>query len=165
MVSGLVASCSTLSFAGFVVVIEKLAELARRQGELLREHSLGHPQWYAENLVCVALRGRVMPTNFKAYDIESDEFGRVQVKSRVDGTDTSYDHNRTNFGKYALGAFDWGAVVIFTPGFRIDGAKLLQQKDLAPLVMAAGHVKWAAVQNHPNALDIKCQLVEIAGET
>ena len=145
-------------------MISKLADLSARQGDLLRSHRVGHPQWYAENLVCVALSGRLMPTNCKDYDIETPEYGRVQVKCRVDGTDTSYDHNRTNFKKYKPNAFDWAAIVIFTPGYRIDGAKLIRVVDLRPLVMAAGHVKWKAVREHTNARCIRDHLRLIAGE-
>lgn len=145
-------------------MLEKLERITRLQGELLRDHAIGHPQWYAENLVALALKGRIMPTNFKGYDVESPSHGRVQVKCRVDGTDSSYDHNRTNFGKYASGAFDWAAIVIFTSKFRIDGARLIALTAVAPLVRAAGHVKWVDVRNHPAAIDVTRQLRQISGE-
>jgi hypothetical protein len=145
-------------------VLENLKQLTQLQGALLRDYSIGHPQWYAENLVALALKGRIMPTNCRAYDIDSPSHGRVQVKCRVDGTDSSYDHNRTNFGKYPTGAFDWAAIVIFTPSFRIDGARLLTLSNIAPLVRAAGHVKWVDVRNHVAAVDLTKQLREISGE-
>ena len=145
-------------------MLTKLEQVTMLQGELLRDHGIGHPQWYAENLVALALGGRIMPTNCKAYDVESPSHGRVQVKSRVDGTDTSYDQNRTNFGKYQAGAFDWAVVVIFTPAFRIDGARMLKLPDIAPLVRPAGHVKWIDVRNHKAVIDVSRQLREISGE-
>ena len=106
-----------------------------------------------------------MPTNFEAYDIEAPEYGRVQVKSRVDGTDTSYDQNRTNFGKYGAQAFDWAVVVIFTRSFRIDGARMLSLGHVAPLIRPAGHVKWIDVRNHAECIDLTPQLVAVSGET
>ena len=109
-------------------MFDQLQDLAMMQGELLRDHRCGHPQWYAENLVAVVTRSKVMPTNFKDYDLESPDYGRIQVKSRVDGTDTSYNQNRTNFGKYELDVFDWAVVIIFTCDFRIDGAVLLKHR-------------------------------------
>lgn len=145
-------------------VFEKLQQATRLQGELLRDHEIGHPQWYAENLIALATCGRIMPTNFKAYDIESPDYGRVQVKCRVDGTDTSYDHNRTNFGKYSPDAFDWGAIIIFTPTFHIDGAILLTLGQIRPLVRAAGHVKWVDIRSHDSAVDISDQLRKLSGE-
>jgi hypothetical protein len=36
-------------------LFEKLKKLTALQGELLRDHGTGHHQWYAENLIAVAL--------------------------------------------------------------------------------------------------------------
>jgi hypothetical protein len=141
---------------------EKIENLAKLQGELLREHKVGHPDWYAEMLVCAALDGHLALTNNPKHDVRSDSYGTVQVKSRVDGTDTT--QNRTNFGKYKPGDFDFAAIVIFEADYTIKGAVLIQQSDVLELVRAAGHVRWGDVASHPRSLCIKEKLQKISGE-
>lgn len=141
---------------------EKIAHVAKLQGELLREHKVGHPDWYAEMLVCAALDGELATTNNPDFDLQSTEHGKVQVKSRVDGTDTT--QNRTNFKKYSPGAFDFAAIVIFESDYRIKGAVLLPMANALELRRAAGHVKWEDAQNHPKAKSISPRLKAISGE-
>ena len=141
---------------------EKIVEVARYQGELLREHRVGHPDWYAEMLVCAALDGQLALTNNPDYDIKCDSLGTVQVKCRVNGTDGN--QNRTNFGRYSLEAFDYVAIVIFELDYRIKGAVVLPLSDALSLMKKAGHVKWLDACQHPNATSIKTQLMEISDE-
>ena len=141
---------------------EKIAHVAKLQGELLREHKVGHPDWYAEMLVCAALDGELATTNNPAFDLRNTEHGMVQVKSRVNGTDTT--QNRTNFKKYSIGDFDIAAIVIFESDYRIKGAVLLPLADVLELRRAAGHVKWEDAQNHPQAESIARTLRAISGE-
>ncbi|MET0069968.1 MAG: hypothetical protein ABW096_07980 [Candidatus Thiodiazotropha sp.] len=141
---------------------EKIIEVARSQGELLREHQVGHPDWYAEMLVCAALDGELALTNNPDFDIKCKSHGTVQVKCRVDGTDTT--QNRTNFKRYKPGAFDYAAIVIFESGYRIKGAVTLPLTDAHGLMKKAGHVKWVDASSHPNAICIKAKLVEVSGE-
>lgn len=140
----------------------KLNMLAKLQGELLREHKQGHPDWYAEVLVCSHIDGQLALTNNPKYDVESENYGKVQVKCRVNGTDTK--QNRTNFEKYKLGDFDYAAIIIFQSDFTIMGASLIPQTDVLNLVRAAGHVKWDDIENHKNSICIKKYLREISCE-
>ena len=86
-------------------------------GKLLRNFGCGHPQWYAELLTACALDGIVQVTNNPSFDVLSSEYGRVQVKERVQGTDTT--QNRSNFGHYECGDFDWAAVLLFQVVLRL----------------------------------------------
>ena len=142
--------------------IEKIAEVARLQGSLLRNYGVGHPDWYAEMLVCAALSGELAKTNNRDYDIKCDTLGKVQVKCRVDGTDTN--QNRTNFKRYRPGVFDFAAIVIFESDYRIKGAVTIPLSDAHSLMKAAGHVKWADASAHRNAACIIQQLIEISNE-
>ena len=102
---------------------EKVGFLAKCQGELLRDHKIGHPDWYAEMLICAALDGTLALTNNPKYDVNCKPYGNVQVKCRVNGTDTT--QNRTNFKRYNKNSFDYAAVVIFESNYAIKGAKLI----------------------------------------
>tara|TARA_R110000868_G_scaffold411644_1_gene706666 strand:- start:530 stop:970 length:441 start_codon:yes stop_codon:yes gene_type:complete len=140
----------------------KLLQITRLQGELLREHKLGHPDWYAEMLVCAHTGGQLALTNNPKYDIETTDYGKIQVKCRVNGTDTT--QNRTNFGKYKQGDFEYAAIIIFQSDYTIYGASLIPQIDVLSLVRPAGHVKWIDVENHKNSICIKKQLKSISCE-
>lgn len=119
---------------------EKLRLVARMQGELLRDQGCGHPDWYAEMLFAAAFNGQLMPTNNPKYDMRTSRWGTVQVKCRVNGTDSA--QNRSNFGRYKPGDFDHAAIVLFESDYRILGAVVLSCSDVLSLVRAAGHVKW-----------------------
>ena len=82
---------------------KKIANVAKLQGELLRHHNVGHPDWYAEMLVCAAFNGHLAVTNNPDFDVRCECHGTIQVKCRVDGTDTT--QNRTNFARYEKDAF------------------------------------------------------------
>jgi len=143
--------------------LEKIKKLTKLQGELLREEKIGHHDWYAEMLVCSAFDGELALTNQPDYDILcSGTYGKIQVKSRVDGTDTT--QNRTNFGKYGVNAFDYAAIVIFESSYNIKGAILIALTDAHKLMKKAGHVKWSDALNHSNAVCIKDKLLQISGE-
>ncbi len=144
------------------VRLKKIKMLTKLQGELLREEKIGHHDWYAEMLVCAALEGELALTNNPDFDISSDYYGTIQVKSRVNGTDGT--QNRTNFKRYKPDAFDYAAIVIFQVNYEIKGALLLPLKDIHSLMKKAGHVKWSDVLNHPNTICIKDKLLEVSGE-
>jgi hypothetical protein len=146
----------------FMLKCEKVAHVAKLQGELLREHSIGHPDWYAEMLVCAALDGQLAPTNTRYYDVSCQSYGRVQIKCRVDGTDTT--QNRTNFGKYKVNDFEHAAIVIFEKNYKIKGAVILPVLKVLALVRAAGHVKWDDVRRDSSAICIAAKLKSISGE-
>lgn len=141
---------------------EKLRALARLHGDLLRNHGIGHPQWYAETLVAAAFDGTIERTNSPKLDVRTPQWGRVQVKSRVRGTDGA--QNRVNFGKYGVGDFDHAAVVLFAEDYRIVSAVILDCANVLPLVMAAGHVPLANAVAHACAVDIAAALRDVGGE-
>jgi hypothetical protein len=136
-----------------VVTHQKIALVAKLQGELLRECGSGHPEWYAEMLFAAAFDGQLMPTNHPNFDMRTEQWGTVQVKCRVDGTDTT--QNRANFGGYSIGEFDHACIVLFERGYRIKGAVILPCGDVLSLVRPAGHVKWVDASGHPKAVSVK----------
>ena len=142
--------------------LNKIRTLTKLQGELLREETIGHHDWYAEMLVCSALDGELALTNQPDYDILCSKYGKVQVKSRVDGTDGT--QNRTNFKRYGENAFDYAAIIVFESNYKIKGALLIPLKDAHSLMKKAGHVKWSDAINHSNAICIKNRLLKISGE-
>ena len=147
----------------YTMKLKKIKQVTKLQGELLREEKIGHHDWYAEMLVCSALEGQLAMTNQPNYDILcSAPYNKVQVKSRVDGTDGI--QNRTNFKRYKPDAFNYAAIVIFRANYKIKGAILLPLKDAHSLMKKAGHVKWGDALNHKNAICIKDKLLEVSGE-
>ena len=142
---------------------EEISQLARLQGEMLRKYKVGHPEWYAEMLVCAAYDGQLALTNCPGHDLTCDRFGRVQVKCRVRGTDGVA--HRVNFRKYKPEDFDHAAIVIFEPDFRIMDAVVLPVTDTLGLMRAAGHVSWQPASTHTNAISIREPLVAVSCET
>lgn len=142
--------------------IEKLRQIARLQGELLRDGRCGHPDWYAEMLFAAAFNGTLMPTNHPKYDMKTEQWGSVQVKCRVNGTDTT--QNRSKFAKYKVGDFDHAAIVLFEGDFRIRGAVVLSCTDVLALVRRAGHVKWSDASTHTKAISVLDDLRAVSGE-
>jgi hypothetical protein len=142
--------------------LEKIIQVAKLQGELLREHHIGHPEWYAEMLVCAALDGQLALTNTPKYDVSCLLYGKVQVKCRVDGTDAT--QNRTNFGKYKVGDFEHAAIVIFESNYKIKGAVILPETNVLALVRRHGHVTWKDARSNSSARCIAAQLKAISGE-
>jgi len=145
-----------------VIAEAKLATLARLQGEILRQCGSGHPEWYAETLFAAAYDGVLAPTNHPSFDMRTERWGTVQVKCRVDGTDTT--QNRANFKNYRIGDFDHAGIVLFERTFHIKGAVVLPCVDVLSLVRPAGHVKWQDAASHPRAIVVTSQLRAISGE-
>src|SRR5439155_19303211 len=137
-------------------------ELAKRLGALLRDFRTGHPQWYAELLVAAALDGVIQSTNNPKFDILTPEFGRVEVKNRVDGTDGV--QNRVNFGRYAVDDFDHAAIVILASNYCVKEAILLPCRSTLALVRPHGHVKWSDAAAQEDAVIITEQLQRISCE-
>ncbi|MCO6413212.1 MAG: hypothetical protein J5I92_10745 [Thiogranum sp.] len=142
---------------------QKIAKVARLQGELLREHQTGHPDWYAEMLVCAHVDGQLASTNNPKYDLQCERYGKIQVKCRVDGTDGN--QNRTNFGKYQPNDFDFAAVLILNRDYTVRGARLIPQADVLSLVRASGHVRWSDIEISTRSLCIRRALMCISGES
>lgn len=140
----------------------KITNVVKLQGELLRQHKVGHPDWYAEMLVCAAFDGELALTNNPDFDVQCERYGTIQVKCRVDGTDTN--QNRTNFKRYKRGAFDHAAIVIFESNYLLKGAVLIPIIDVLSLRRAAGHVKWGDVKSHDNSICILKDLKSVSGE-
>ncbi len=137
-------------------------DVAKRLGILLRTYHTGHPQWYAELLVAGALQGLIQPTNNPKFDLLTPDYGRVEVKNRVDGTDTT--QNRTNFGRYCTGDFDHAAIVILASDYRIKAGILLPCESTLRLVRPHGHVKWEDAATRAEAIDITATLRRVSGE-
>jgi hypothetical protein len=138
------------------------ADVARRLGLLLRQYGTGHPQWYAELLVAAALQGLIQPTNNPKFDVLTPKYGRVEVKNRIDGTDST--QNRSNFGRYCPSDFDYAAIVILTKDYLIKSGILLPCAAALKLVRPHGHVKWADAYGHCEAIDITARLQKVSGE-
>jgi hypothetical protein len=141
---------------------EETIDVTQRLGRLLRDYRVGHPQWYAELLVAAALDGETQPTNHPKFDVLAPVYGRVEVKNRVDGTDST--QNRTNFGRYCDGDFDHAAIIVFTPTYLVKCGIILPCTSVLPLVRPHGHVPWANAARHPDAQDITDQLRRVSGE-
>lgn len=141
---------------------ETIALVAKLQGELLRECGSGHPEWYAEMLFAAAFSGQLMPTNYPGFDMRTERWGTVQVKCRVDGTDST--QNRANFRGYSVGEFDHVCIVLFERTFRIKGAVVLPCAEVLSLVRPAGHVKWVDAMAHAGAIDVTSDLRAVSGE-
>jgi hypothetical protein len=103
-------------------------ELMRRLSDLrkeLREHGIRDASDYAEVLVAEALTGQRLSNRVnRGHDILTQLYGRVEVKCRQLPPDDRVEE-RVEIKSSKEDGFEFLAVVIFQPDFRIKGAVMV----------------------------------------
>jgi hypothetical protein len=110
-----------------------------------RYDSISH-QLLAELLVAIATDGEVIGGNKRGSDVLSPSFGRVEVKSRILGTDGAFP--RISLKPHNLDKSDWITAVRWTRGFEFYDAVALPKTAAMSLFAGrliegkASHVAW-----------------------
>lgn len=124
----------------------------------MRRHSVISLDKLAEMLTALCTGGTVAERNAKGHDIVSPEYGRIEVKSRVLGTDGAFP--RVTLTPNKLAGSDSFMAVRWDANYRIHAAVMLNAGAVRPLydarVQTSGkcaHIAWGAWKNAPGAID------------
>ncbi len=139
------------------------ANEARRLGKLLREHGEVTISAFAEALFAAAFDGKRMSRGNRNFDLDCARFGKVEVRTRVLGTDGEYP--RITLRKSPDGQFDHLAAVRLNETLGLWKASVLPTLALRPLYdvrkqkNGLAHIDWSDFCADPKAIDITADLM------
>jgi hypothetical protein len=122
-----------------------------------RYDSISH-QLLAELVVAIATDGEVFGGNKRGSDVLSPSFGRIEVKSRILGTDGAFP--RISLKPHNLEKSDWIAAVRWTRSFEFYDAIALPKTAAASLFAGrmiegkVAHVGWQSWAAAPAAVSL-----------
>lgn len=122
-----------------------------------RYGSISH-QLLAELVIAIATDGEVVGGNNRGSDVVSPSFGKIEVKSRILGTDGPLP--RVSLKPHNLEKADWITAVRWTRGFEFHDAVALPKASAVSLFtgrMAVGkatHVSWQSWIAAPAAISL-----------
>lgn len=122
-----------------------------------RYDSISH-QLLAELVVAIATEGEVIGGNKRGSDVLSPSFGRIEVKSRILGTDGAFP--RISLKPHNLEKSDWITAVRWTRTFEFYDAVALPKTIAASLFAGrliegkAAHVAWQSWIGAPAAVSL-----------
>ncbi len=139
-----------------------MAEAVRLFG-LLRTHGEVTKDAFCENLVAAALGGTLMSRGNKGFDVRHPALGRIEVRSRMLGTDG--DKPRITLRCDPVEACDWLVAVRITPDFRLHEGWMFAARSLQRLYARyrraknpVAHVPWNVAVALEGADDITGRL-------
>lgn len=112
---------------------------------IARYDSISH-QLLSELLVAIATGGEVVGGNNRGSDVFSPQYGKIEVKSRILGTDGEFP--RISLKQHNLDKADWFVAVRWTKRFEFHDAVALPKSAVLPLFdgrMVGGkvaHTSW-----------------------
>lgn len=122
-----------------------------------RYDSISH-QLLSELLVAIATGGEVVGGNNRGSDVFSPEYGKIEVKSRILGTDGEFP--RISLKQHNLDKADWFVAVRWTKRFEFHDAVALPKIAVLPLFegkMAGGkvaHASWKSWLAAPGSVSL-----------
>jgi hypothetical protein len=127
----------------------KLLANATRQELMLRlmvEHGIRSVSDYAEQIVADALGGMRQSSGVnQGFDVMTPKHGRVEVKFRQLPGDGRIEE-RCALSDAKENGFDYLAIVIFHPDFRVKGAVLVPYREAWPFVEASAYNRISYTQ-------------------
>lgn len=126
-------------------------------------------QLLAEILIAIATGGEVVGGNNRGSDVVSPGFGKIEVKSRILGTDGPFP--RVSLKAHNVEKADWVAAVRWTRAFDFYDAVALPRDAIHPLVEGrlnaarATHISWRDWTASPEARSLKAQMQAALGGT
>lgn len=131
-----------------------------------RYDSISH-QLLSELLVAIATDGEVVGGNNRGSDVISPQYGKVEVKSRILGTDGEFP--RISLKQHNLDKADWFVAVRWTKRFEFYDAVALSKAAVTPLFegrMAGGkvaHTSWKNWLAAPGAVSLADKVNAVIG--
>lgn len=132
---------------------------------LLRDYGEIKASRYFEILVAATYDGELMAPNHPEFDVHCTRFGRVQVRTRVIGTDGKYPRISL---RGMPSEFDVLIGAHLAQNFSINHAIALRSPAIEPLYLAKrqqdgklAHIPWAQLVAAPGAEDVTKELSSI----
>ncbi|HEV7693838.1 MAG TPA: hypothetical protein VGO52_23590 [Hyphomonadaceae bacterium] len=128
---------------------KEMATILRSAACMARYNKISH-ELLSELLVAIATNGEVVGGNNRGSDVLSPTHGKIEVKSRILGTDGPFP--RISLKEHNLAKADWFAAVRWNPDFTLYDAVLLpkasamnhyQQKRQSKGLAHIGWKDWA----------------------
>ncbi len=129
-----------------------------RTAQCIQRYDCVSHQILAELVVAIATDGSVVGGNNRGSDVTSPTFGKIEVKSRILGTDGPFP--RISLKSHNLEKSDWITAVRWTRGFEFHDAVALPKASAASLLAGrltegrATHVAWQTWISAPNAMSL-----------
>lgn len=152
---------------------EHITDDAREMWSILRTSScmarydkISH-EILAELLVAIATKGKVIGGNNRGSDVKSCEYGLIEVKSRILGTDGPYP--RVSLKKHNIEKADWIAAVRWDRDYTLHDAIMLPKKSAERLFenkkQASGlaHIGWKEWSEAPDKLSLLDRCINAIG--
>lgn len=139
---------------------------AIRHTECIKRHFVISPDKLAEILTALCTNGDIAVRNNKGYDITSKAFGKIEVKSRILGTDGPYPRISLSPNKM-IGADSFMAVR-WTVQLELYAAIMLPKAAVQPLYAArlqssgkSAHIGWSQWLASPSAIDFTSRFLDL----
>lgn len=118
-----------------------------RNADCIKRHFITSPDKLAEILTAICTDGEIAPRNAKGYDVCSPRFGKVEVRSRILGTDGPLP--RISLSPSKMAGADNFMAVRWTADFKLHAAIMLSKIAVQPLFQAKlqssgkmAHIGW-----------------------
>lgn len=138
----------------------EMATILRNAKCMARYDKIAH-ELLSELLVAISLKGEVVGGNNRGSDVFSMEYKKVEVKSRILGTDGPFP--RVSLRKSNLEKADHVVAVRWNPDFTFHDAIMLPKSAVIELHDAKSqsngmaHISWADWKNHSQAISIRSE--------
>lgn len=139
----------------------EMVSLLKNAACIVRHHVVSYDK-AAEILTAICTDGEIADRNSPGYDVHSERFGRIEVKSRVLGTDGPFP--RISLTTKKLEGADSFMAVRWTKAGEIHAAVMLPRESTYPLftarLQAAGrlaHIAWSDWVAAKGAIDMTSQ--------
>lgn len=140
----------------------EMANILRTAKCMARYDKIAH-ELLSELLVALVLGGEVVGGNNRGSDVLSNEYGRIEVKSRILGTDGPFP--RVSLRKSNLEKADHFVAVRWNKDFSFYDAVMLSKNDVLRLYQekkqsnGAAHIAWKSWLNSPSAVNLKDKIL------
>lgn len=135
----------------------EMHSILRSASSMQRYDAISH-QLLSELLVAIATEGEVVGGNNRGSDVYSPEYGKIEVKSRILGTDGAFP--RVSLKPHNIEKADWFVAIRWTRDFQFHEAWMLPKSTAAALhaVKRQGsglaHISWDSWKTGEGAVDL-----------
>lgn len=141
-----------------------------QNASFMKRHSVISLDKLAEILTALCTDGSIAERNTKGHDIVSPKHGRIEVKSRVLGTDGEFP--RITLSSNKLVGSDTFMAVRWDRNNNIYSAIMLDKAAVQPLYNArlqasrkSAHIAWDAWKSAPGAIDFTKPFTDLIAES
>jgi hypothetical protein len=135
----------------------EMHSILRSASCIKRYDSISH-QLLSELLVAIATEGEVVGGNNRGSDVFSSQYGKIEVKSRILGTDGPFP--RVSLKPHNIEKADWFVGIRWTRDFQFHEAWMLPKSAASTLHAVIkqdsglAHISWESWKAGPGAVDL-----------